>query len=151
MFDAQGEDVVAGAFTPGALDALREQMPDVHAELLRAAATLEADARDLQDIEYTVESGRLWLLQTRVAKRSPQAAARAAVAFAEAGLISPEAAVRRIGVEQARQLLRAAARTAGARRAAARDRRGRVSGRPRRASSSPIRTRPRRVPGAATT
>ncbi len=101
----QGEDVVAGAFTPGALDALREQMPDVHAELLRAAATLEADARDLQDIEYTVESGRLWLLQTRVAKRSPQAAARAAVAFAEAGLISPEAAVRRIGVEQARQLL----------------------------------------------
>jgi pyruvate,orthophosphate dikinase len=100
----QGEDIVAGAFTPGTLDALREQMPDVHAGLLRAAATLEADARDLQDIEYTVESGRLWLLQTRVAKRSPQAAARAAVAFAEAGLISPEAAVRRIGVEQARQL-----------------------------------------------
>lgn len=117
----QGEDVVAGAFTPGGLDALRDRLPDVHAELLRAAATLETDARDLQDIEYTVESGRLWLLQTRVAKRSPQAAARAAVAFAEAGLISSDAAVRRLGVAQARQLLapRLAPAASGARLLAA--------------------------------
>ncbi len=101
---AQGEDVVSGHHTPQPLDALREQMPEVHAELMRATATLEAEARDIQDIEFTVESGRLWLLQSRVAKRSPQAALRAAVAFAEEGLISKEEAVRRLGVEQVRQL-----------------------------------------------
>ena len=101
---AQGEDVVSGHHTPKPLDALREQMPEVHAELMRAAATLEADARDIQDIEFTVESGRLWLLQTRVAKRSPQAALRAAVSFAEEGLISRQEAVRRLGVEQVREL-----------------------------------------------
>jgi len=101
---AQGEDVVSGHHTPLPLDALREQMPQVHAELMRATATLEADARDIQDIEFTVEAGRLWLLQTRVAKRSPQAAVRAAVTFAEEGLISQEEAVRRLDVEQVRQL-----------------------------------------------
>jgi pyruvate,orthophosphate dikinase len=79
-------------------------MPEVHAELMRATAMLEADARDLQDIEFTVESGRLWLLQSRVAKRSPQAAVRAAVAFAEEGQISKEEAVRRLAVDQVRQL-----------------------------------------------
>jgi pyruvate,orthophosphate dikinase len=101
---AQGEDVVSGHHTPKPLDALHAQMPEVHATLIRAAAALEADARDIQDIEFTVESGRLWLLQTRVAKRSPQAALRAAVCFAEEGLISKEEAVRRLGVEQVRQL-----------------------------------------------
>jgi pyruvate,orthophosphate dikinase len=101
---AQGEEVVAGQRTPKPLDSLREQLPEVHAELMRATATLEADARDIVDIEFTVEWGRLWLLQSRVAKRSPQAAMRAAVAFAEEGLISKEQAVRRLGVEQVRQL-----------------------------------------------
>ena len=101
---AQGEEVVSGHHTPKPLDALRSQMPEVHAELMRATATLEADARDIVDIEFTVESGRLWLLQSRVAKRSPQAAVRAAVAFAEEGLISKEEAVRRLGVEQVRRL-----------------------------------------------
>ena len=100
----QGEDVVSGDHTPQPLDALREQMPEVHAELMRATVTLEADARDIQDIEFTVESARLWVLQSRVAKRSPQAAVRAAVAFAEEGLISKEEAVRRLSVEQVRQL-----------------------------------------------
>lgn len=100
----QGEDVVAGGHTPMPLDALRDEMPNVHAELMRAAAMLEADARDIQDIEFTVESGRLWLLQTRSAKRSPQAAVRAAVAFAEEGIISKQQAVRRLSTEQARQL-----------------------------------------------
>ena len=76
---------MSGQRTPSPLDALRSQMPEVHAELMRATATLEADARDIQDIEFTVESGRLWLLQSRVAKRSPQAAVRAAVAFAKKG------------------------------------------------------------------
>jgi len=102
----QGEDVVSGRRTPGPLEALAVQMPEVHAELLRAATVLEADAGDIQDIEFTVESGRLWLLQMRTAKRSPQAAIRAAVAFAEEGLISKEQAVRRLSAEQVRQLPR---------------------------------------------
>jgi pyruvate,orthophosphate dikinase len=104
LIRGQGEDVVSGHHTPRPLGALRDQMPEVHAELMQATAMLEADARDIQDIEFTVESGRLWLLQTRVAKRSPQAAVRAAVAFAEEGLISKEEAVRRLGTEQVRQL-----------------------------------------------
>jgi len=101
---AQGEDVVSGQFTPQPLEMLREQMPQVHAELMQAASTLEVDARDIQDVEFTVESERLWLLQTRVAKRSPQAAVRAAVAFCEEGLISKEEAVRRLDSGQIRQL-----------------------------------------------
>ncbi len=101
---AQGEDVVSGARTPLPVKALRRQMPDVFTQLMAAAATLERDARDIQDIEYTVESGRLWLLQTRTAKRSPQAAVRAAVAFVEEGLVSREEAVRRLTAEQVRQL-----------------------------------------------
>jgi len=101
---AQGEEVVSGVHTPKSLEALRARMPDVHAALMRAATILETDARDIQDIEFTVESGRLWLLQSRVAKRSPQAAVRAAVAFAEEGLISPREAVRRLTSEQVRQL-----------------------------------------------
>ena len=101
---AQGEDVVSGAFTPQPLKKLGEQLPRVYAELMRATSTLEADARDIQDIEFTVESGRLWLLQTRVAKRSPQAAVRAAVSFCEEGLISKEEAVRRLDADQIREL-----------------------------------------------
>jgi pyruvate,orthophosphate dikinase len=104
LIRGQGEDVVSGGHTPQTVDALRGQLPAVHAELMRAAATLEGDARDIQDIEFTVESGRLWLLQTRVAKRSPQAAVRAAVAFAEGGLLSKEEAVRRLRSEQVREL-----------------------------------------------
>jgi pyruvate,orthophosphate dikinase len=101
---AQGEDVVSGRNTPEPLDALRGRMPQVYAELMQATATLERDARDIQDIEFTVESGRLWLLQSRVAKRSPQAAVRATVAFAEEGLISTQEALRRLNVEQVRQM-----------------------------------------------
>ncbi len=93
---AQGESVVAGLRTPRRLEALREQLPRVHAQLLESAAVLERDARDAQDIEYTVESGRLWLLQTRAAKRSPQAALRMAVAMAREGLIDRQEAVRRV-------------------------------------------------------
>lgn len=102
----QGEDVVSGARTPLPLDALRIQMADVYAQLMRASALLEADAADIQDIEFTVESGHLWLLQTRVAKRSVHAALRAAVAFAEEGLITREAALLRLHSAQVRALPR---------------------------------------------
>ncbi|MBD0859797.1 pyruvate, phosphate dikinase [Gordonia sp. zg691] len=89
----QGEDVVSGRFDALHLDELKQQMPDVHAELLRASAELEQHGRDAQDIEFTVEAGRLWLLQTRSAKRSPQAAVRIAVVLAEEGIIERSEAV----------------------------------------------------------
>jgi pyruvate,orthophosphate dikinase len=73
---------------------------------MRLAALLEREARDVQDIEFTVESGRLWLLQTRSAKRSPRAAVRLAVALAEEGLITPAEALDRITADQVTALLR---------------------------------------------
>jgi pyruvate,orthophosphate dikinase len=89
----QGEDVVSGRFNALPLKALEEQHPEVHAELMRAAATLERVGRDVQDIEYTVESGRLYLLQTRAAKRSPNAAVRIAVTLHDEGVLSEDEAV----------------------------------------------------------
>lgn len=83
----QGEDVVSGRFDASHLDTLKEQLPEVHGQLLDFAATLEREERNAQDIEFTVEAGRLWLLQTRNAKRSPQAAVRIAVRLAEEGVI----------------------------------------------------------------
>lgn len=101
---AQGEDVVSGARTPVPIDELRQCLPSAHDELIAAAALLERDARDIQDIEYTVESGKLWLLQCRVAKRSPRAALNAAVAFVDEGLVSPDEALARLDAEAVRQL-----------------------------------------------
>jgi pyruvate,orthophosphate dikinase len=86
----QGEDVVSGEVQPLDLEALRERMPEVHAALLEAGQTLEHDAGDVQDIEFTVERGRLYLLQTRSAKRSPAAAIRLAVDLVEDGLALAE-------------------------------------------------------------
>ncbi|WP_181781458.1 pyruvate, phosphate dikinase [Pseudonocardia pini] len=102
----QGEDVVSGRCTPQPLEALARLLPDVHAELLSASATLERTHGDLQDIEFTVESGRLWLLQSRSAKRSAAAAVRVAVEMVDEGLIDPATAVRRVSADQARALLR---------------------------------------------
>ncbi|MEU8899106.1 pyruvate, phosphate dikinase [Nocardia sp. NPDC048505] len=102
----QGEDVVSGRTTPRPLGDLAQALPAVHADLLAAAALLERDGRDIQDIEFTVESGRLWLLQSRPAKRSARAAVRAAVAMTEEGLIDAETALRRVSPEQLRTVLR---------------------------------------------
>ena len=103
----QGEDVVSGRCTPQPITALARLLPEVHAELLGASAVLERVGGDLQDIEFTVESGRLWLLQSRVAKRSAAAAVRAAIDMVDEGLIDPATAVRRVTADQARTLLRA--------------------------------------------
>jgi pyruvate,orthophosphate dikinase len=89
----QGEDVVSGRHDPLPLTALAQRMPAVHAELLKAAAVLEATGRDVQDIEFTVEAGKLWLLQSRAAKRSADAAIRFAVALHEGGLITVDEAL----------------------------------------------------------
>ena len=83
LFDAQGEDVVAGTHATEPIAVLDARLPEVAAELRRPAATLERHFRDLCDIEFTIESGRLWMLQVRVGKRSPGAALRIAVDMAE--------------------------------------------------------------------
>ncbi len=96
LADAQGEDIVAGTATPIPLAALAGQMPDVSAELMQVAARLEAYFRDVQDFEFTVEKGRLFLLQTRSAQRSAIAAVKIAFDLAEEGIISRDEAIRRI-------------------------------------------------------
>jgi pyruvate,orthophosphate dikinase len=102
MFHSQGEDVVAGTHQTEALSVLDERLPAVATELRRYAEQLERHFADLCDIEFTIEEGRLWLLQVRVGKRSPQAAVRMAVDMAERGdfPLSKADAVRRV----ARQL-----------------------------------------------
>ena len=103
---AQGEDVVSGRFTPLPLDTMTDHVADAHCALLAAAAQLERAEGDVQDIEFTVQRGELFLLQTRSAKRSPQAAARIAVDLATEGLISIDVALGRVSAEQAAALLR---------------------------------------------
>lgn len=102
----QGEDVVSGRTTPEPLDVLAEANPHIHRQLCEYAEVLERVGRDIQDIEFTVESGRLWLLQARPAKRSPRAAVRAAVAMVDEGLIAEDEAVARVTAGQLRLLLK---------------------------------------------
>lgn len=103
---AQGEDIVSGTVKPCPLPALAETMPLAHAELVDAARRIERDRRDVQDIEFTIESGRLWLLQTRSAKRSAEAAIRIAVELCGEGVITKHEALARVSPEQARIALR---------------------------------------------
>ncbi|MGR8920804.1 MAG: pyruvate, phosphate dikinase [Gammaproteobacteria bacterium] len=102
---AQGEDVVSGRFTPKPLDALAADMPEVHAELMQASRLLEDENRDVQDIEFTVQQGKLYMLQSRSAKRAPQAALRFAVDMVEEGRIDIDTALSRVHADQARALL----------------------------------------------
>ncbi|GLV47171.1 pyruvate, phosphate dikinase [Thermus sp. LT1-2-5] len=94
--NAQGEDVVAGLRTPEPIERLRDYAPTLYAELVQVAERLERHFRDMQDFEFTVERGRLFLLQTRSGKRTAKAAVRIAVEMAEEGLISREEAVLRV-------------------------------------------------------
>ncbi len=98
LFDAQGEDVVAGTHATEPVSCLDDRMPAVAAELRRYADVLERHYRDCCDIEFTIEQGRLWLLQVRVGKRTPQAAVRMAAEMAEAAdfPLSRDEAVRRV-------------------------------------------------------
>lgn len=102
----QGEDVVSGRITPKPLEHLAGRLPTVHAELLRAAQRLDTEGRDAQDIEFTVQHGELFLLQSRPAKRTARAAVRVAVALVDEGTIGPDEAVDRVTAEQVRTLLR---------------------------------------------
>jgi pyruvate,orthophosphate dikinase len=93
LIDAQGEDVVSGVRTPRDLAEMKDVMPDAHAELLRILAMLESHYGDMQDTEFTVEEGELYMLQTRNAKRPAQAAVRFAVDAVSEGLLSREEAL----------------------------------------------------------
>jgi pyruvate,orthophosphate dikinase len=105
LVGAQGEDVVAGTRHPEPLAHMGEVLPEQHAELLGHLDRLEHHYRDLCDIEFTVESGRLWMLQTRVGKRSAAAALRIATDMVGEGLITRTEALVRVTPEQLEQLL----------------------------------------------
>ena len=105
LANAQGEDVVAGIRTPEPVERMREVLPDAFDQLLETMRRLEEHYRDMQDIEFTVEDGRLYLLQTRTAKRTAAAALKVAVEMVDEGLISREEAVARIDPAQLDQLL----------------------------------------------
>jgi pyruvate,orthophosphate dikinase len=105
LANAQGEDVVSGVRTPKPIAALAEEMPDIHKQLLRIVQRLERHFHDVQDVEFTIEHGRLYILQTRSAKRTAVAAVKAAVDMAREGLISREDAVGRVPAADLAQLL----------------------------------------------
>jgi pyruvate, orthophosphate dikinase len=105
LADAQGEDVVAGIRTPEPLERMKDRLPEAYDEFLETMRRLEEHYRDMQDIEFTVEDGKLFLLQTRSAKRTAAAALKAAVNMVDEDLISKEEAVARIDPGQLDQLL----------------------------------------------
>ncbi len=100
LVNAQGEDVVAGIRPTRPIEELSDVLPDAAAEFAEIAKRLETHYRDMQDLEFTIEDGRLWLLQTRNGKRTAQAAVRIAVELANEGLISREEAVKRVEPSQ---------------------------------------------------
>ena len=103
--NAQGEDVVAGIRTPQPIGEMQSLLPEAFEQLVETMATLERHYRDMQDIEFTVEDGTLFLLQTRSAKRTAAAALKAAVSMVDEGLITREEAVARIDPDTLDQLL----------------------------------------------
>ena len=104
LVNAQGEDIVAGSRTPVPLSALADSMPEIYEELSLITRRLEQHYREVQDFEFTVEKGRLYLLQTRSAKRSALAAVRIAVEMVSEGLISRKEAVARIKPASVREI-----------------------------------------------
>ncbi|MDP8959224.1 MAG: pyruvate, phosphate dikinase [Actinomycetota bacterium] len=105
LTNAQGEDVVAGTRTPLEIRHMSERLPQVYQQVTDIARRLESHYRDMQDIEFTVERGTLWMLQTRTGKRTGRASLRIAVDLVEEGVISQEEAVARVTPDQLEQLL----------------------------------------------
>ncbi|OGO02873.1 MAG: pyruvate, phosphate dikinase, partial [Chloroflexi bacterium RBG_13_52_14] len=102
---AKGEDLVSGRRTPQSISALQSQMPDMYAQLDEITGILENHFRDMQDVEFTIESGTLYILQTRSGKRSGQASVKIAVDMAKEGYISREEALLRVSAEDVRSFL----------------------------------------------
>ena len=107
LINAQGEDVVAGIRTPKNISILKDDMPHLYKEFVEISKKLEKHYKDMQDIEFTIEDGRLYILQTRNAKRTPSAVVEVAVSLAEEGVISKEEAILRVGTEEINKLLHA--------------------------------------------
>ncbi|HRE48243.1 MAG TPA: pyruvate, phosphate dikinase [Aggregatilineales bacterium] len=105
LVNAQGEDVVAGIRTPQPIAKLKEDMPAVYEQFKGIVNQLEQHYTDMQDVEFTIERGKLWMLQTRTGKRTGLAAVRIAVEMVEEGLISKATAVQRVDAESLNQLL----------------------------------------------
>lgn len=105
LINAQGEDVVAGIRTPQPIRTLQEEMPEVYDQFVNTCKQLEKHYEDMQDIEFTVERGELFILQTRTGKRTAQAAIRIATELVEEGIIDKKAALLRVDPEQLDQLL----------------------------------------------
>ena len=106
LINAQGEDVVAGIRTPQDISQLKVEMPAAYDEFLKIGQQLEKHYRDVQDLEFTIERGKLYMLQTRIAKRTADAAVKIAVQMVKEGVITEAEAVARIEPDQVDQLLR---------------------------------------------
>ncbi len=105
LANAQGEDVVAGIRTPEHIDDLRRRMPAIYDDLLAIASRLERHYKDMQDIEFTIQEGKLYLLQTRAGKRSAAAAVRVAVDLVREHVIDRDTALLRVRPHDLHQLL----------------------------------------------
>ena len=105
LINAQGEDVVAGVRTPQSIETLKNIMPDVYEEFVKTAKILEDYYKDMQDMEFTIEDGKLYMLQTRNGKRTGLAAVNIATSLVREGKISMEEAIRRVSVEDITQAL----------------------------------------------
>ena len=105
LINAQGEDVVAGIRTPSPIAQLEEQMPEVYAQFVEISQKLEKHYRDMQDMEFTIENGKLYMLQTRNGKRTAQAALKIAVDLVDEGMITEQEAVLRVEPQQLDSLL----------------------------------------------
>ena len=105
LINAQGEDVVAGVRTPQSIETLKNIMPDVYEEFVKTAKILEDYYKDMQDMEFTIEDGKLYMLQTRNGKRTGLAAVNIATSLVREGKISMEEAIRRVSVDDITQAL----------------------------------------------
>ncbi len=105
LINAQGEDVVAGIRTPQKIETLQQVMPEVYEQFVNIAQTLENHYRDMQDMEYTIERGKLYMLQTRNGKRTAAAALKIAVDLVDEGMITPDEALLKVEPKQLDSLL----------------------------------------------
>jgi len=106
LMNAQGEDIVAGERTPKPIDELEKELPEVYSQLVEVASKLEKHFKDMQDVEFTIQEGKLFILQTRSGKRSLKAAIKIAVDMVKEGLITEREAVERVDVKELGQLLK---------------------------------------------
>ena len=105
LMNAQGEDIVAGVRTPKSIDTLKEVMPDCYKEFVRICTFLEEHYKDMQDMEFTIEDGQLYMLQTRNGKRTGEAAIKIAVDMVKEGMITKQEAILKVEPKQLDQLL----------------------------------------------